>query len=110
LPLNVTFLRLISSCDGERGAALILQGAQNSGELVGRYRRPGGPPAAGIRAIQLEVLEPDPARRFLLARTGRVAEGAELVACDELAPGAAAMLLNQSISNVIISLDVTNRP
>ena len=35
------------------------------------------PAAAGIRAIQLYVLEPEPARQFLLARTGRAAEGAE---------------------------------
>jgi tetratricopeptide (TPR) repeat protein len=43
------------------------------------------PAAAGIRAIQLDVLEPKPARQFLLARTGRTTEGAEQVACDELA-------------------------
>ena len=46
------------------------------------------PAAAGIRAIQLDVLEPEPARQFLLARTGRTAEGAELAACDDLAQGA----------------------
>jgi hypothetical protein len=43
------------------------------------------PAAAGIRAIQLDVLESEPARQFLLARTGRAAEGAELAACDDLA-------------------------
>ncbi len=43
------------------------------------------PAAAGIRAIQLYALEPEPARHFLLARTGRTAEGAELAACDGLA-------------------------
>jgi len=43
------------------------------------------PAAAGIRAIQLYVLEPGPARQFLLARTGRTAAGAELAACDDLA-------------------------
>ncbi len=43
------------------------------------------PAASGIRAIQLYVLEPGPARQFLLARTGRTAEGAELAACDDLA-------------------------
>ena len=43
------------------------------------------PAAAGVRAIQLYVLEPEPARQFLLARTGRTAEGAELAACDDLA-------------------------
>jgi hypothetical protein len=43
------------------------------------------PAAAGIRAIQLYVLEPEPAREFLLARTERTAEGAELAACDDLA-------------------------
>jgi tetratricopeptide (TPR) repeat protein len=41
--------------------------------------------AAGIRSIPLDVLEPEPSRRFLLTRTGRTAEGAELAACDELA-------------------------
>ena len=41
--------------------------------------------AAGIRVIPVDVLEPEPARRFLLARTARTAEGAELVACDDLA-------------------------
>ena len=43
------------------------------------------PAAAGIRAIQLYVLEPEPARQFLLARTGRAAAGAERAACDDLA-------------------------
>jgi len=43
------------------------------------------PPEQGIRAITLYVLEPEPARQFLLARTGRTAEGAELTACDALA-------------------------
>jgi hypothetical protein len=43
------------------------------------------PAAAGIRAIQLYVLEPEPAREFLLARTGRTAERAERTACDDLA-------------------------
>ncbi len=43
------------------------------------------PAAAGVRAIQLYVLEPGPARQFLLARTGRAAEGLEVAACDELA-------------------------
>jgi tetratricopeptide (TPR) repeat protein len=40
---------------------------------------------ADIPSIALGVLEPQPSRRFLLARTGRMAEGAELAACDELA-------------------------
>ena len=35
------------------------------------------PAAAGIRTIQLYVLEPEPARQFLLVRTGRTAEGTE---------------------------------
>jgi TIR domain len=43
------------------------------------------PLAAGIRSIALYVLEPGPAHQFLLARTGRTAEGAELAACDDLA-------------------------
>ena len=43
------------------------------------------PAAAGIRAIQLYALEPDPARQFLLTRTGRTAEGPERAACDDLA-------------------------
>jgi tetratricopeptide (TPR) repeat protein len=43
------------------------------------------PASAGIRAVQLYVLEPEPAREFLLKRTERTAEGAELVACDDLA-------------------------
>jgi hypothetical protein len=43
------------------------------------------PAAAGIRAIQLSVLEPEPARQFLLTRTGRTAEGPERAACDDLA-------------------------
>src|SRR5271166_4288059 len=43
------------------------------------------PLAAGIRSITLYVLEPEPSRQFLLARTGRTAEGAELAACDDLA-------------------------
>jgi hypothetical protein len=43
------------------------------------------PAAAGIRAIQLYVLEPEPARQFLLSRTGRTAEGDERAACDDLA-------------------------
>jgi hypothetical protein len=43
------------------------------------------PAAAAIRATQLYVLEPEPARQFLLARTGRTAEDAELAASDELA-------------------------
>jgi tetratricopeptide (TPR) repeat protein len=43
------------------------------------------PAAAGIRAIQLDVLEPEPARQFLLERTGRTAEGVERAACDDLA-------------------------
>jgi tetratricopeptide (TPR) repeat protein len=43
------------------------------------------PEQAGIRAVTLYVLEPEPARDFLLARTGRRAEGAELAACDDLA-------------------------
>jgi hypothetical protein len=43
------------------------------------------PAAAGVRAIQLEVLEPEPARQFLSARTGRTAEAAERAACDDLA-------------------------
>jgi tetratricopeptide (TPR) repeat protein len=43
------------------------------------------PAAAGIRSIPLDVLEPEPSRHFLLARTGRSAEGAELAACDDLA-------------------------
>ena len=45
------------------------------------------PAAAGIRAILLDVLEPGSAQQFLLARTGRTAEGAELTACDDLARG-----------------------
>jgi len=45
------------------------------------------PAAAGIRTIPLRVLEPEAARQFLLARTGRTAEGAEQVACDDLAGG-----------------------
>jgi tetratricopeptide (TPR) repeat protein len=43
------------------------------------------PAAEGICAIQLSVLEPEPARQFLLARTGQTAEGAELIACNDLA-------------------------
>jgi tetratricopeptide (TPR) repeat protein len=43
------------------------------------------PAAGGIRAIQLYVLEPEPARQFLLARTGRAEEGAERAACNDLA-------------------------
>jgi tetratricopeptide (TPR) repeat protein len=43
------------------------------------------PTAAGIRAVQLEVLESEPSREFLLARTGRTAEGPERAACDDLA-------------------------
>jgi tetratricopeptide (TPR) repeat protein len=43
------------------------------------------PAAAGIRAIQLDVLEPEPSRQFLLTRTGRTADGAEWAACDNLA-------------------------
>lgn len=43
------------------------------------------PAAAGIRSIPLYVLEPQPSRQFLLERTGRAAEGAELEACDQLA-------------------------
>jgi hypothetical protein len=38
-----------------------------------------------VRAIQLDVLEPEPARQFLLERTGRTAEGPERAACDDLA-------------------------
>jgi len=41
--------------------------------------------AAGIRAIQLDVLGAEPARQFLLARTRRTADGAERAACDDLA-------------------------
>jgi tetratricopeptide (TPR) repeat protein len=43
------------------------------------------PAAEGIRTIALYVLEPEPARNFLIARTGRSAEGDELAACDALA-------------------------
>ncbi|MGC1617510.1 MAG: TIR domain-containing protein, partial [Candidatus Acidiferrum sp.] len=43
------------------------------------------PAAAGVRSIPLYVLESGPSRQFLLARTGRTAEGMELAACDELA-------------------------
>ena len=43
------------------------------------------PTAAGICAIPLDVLAPEPARHFLLRRTERAAEGSELAACDELA-------------------------
>src|SRR5262249_34775507 len=43
------------------------------------------PAVAGIRSIQLDVLEPEPARQFLLARTSRTAEGAERLASDDLA-------------------------
>ena len=43
------------------------------------------PVAAGVRAIQLEVLEPEPARQFLSARSSRTAEAAERAACDDLA-------------------------
>ena len=43
------------------------------------------PAVAGIRAIQLDVLEPGPARQFLLTRTGRMAENTEQAACDDLA-------------------------
>ena len=45
------------------------------------------PAAAGIRTIQLYVLQPEPARQFLLARTGRAGEGSERTACDDLARG-----------------------
>jgi tetratricopeptide (TPR) repeat protein len=45
----------------------------------------GWPEAEGIRAIQLDVLEPEPAREFLMVRTGRPAQGVEWTACDELA-------------------------
>jgi hypothetical protein len=41
--------------------------------------------AAGIRVIQLYVLDPESARRFLVTRTGRTAEGAEQAACSDLA-------------------------
>src|ERR1019366_4892866 len=43
------------------------------------------PAAEGIRTIALDVLEPEPARNFLVARTRRPAEGDELAACDALA-------------------------
>jgi hypothetical protein len=43
------------------------------------------PAAAGIRSIQLEVLEPEASRQFLSGRTGRRADGAERTACDDLA-------------------------
>ena len=43
------------------------------------------PAAAGIRTVQLDVLEPEPARQFLLTRTGRTAEDAEQASCDNLA-------------------------
>jgi hypothetical protein len=49
---------------------------------------PGGsdwPPEQGIRAITLYVLEPEPSRQFLLARTGRTAEGDGATARDALA-------------------------
>jgi hypothetical protein len=43
------------------------------------------PEAAGIRAVSLGVLQPEPARDFLLSRTGRAAEEPERIACDDLA-------------------------
>jgi tetratricopeptide (TPR) repeat protein len=43
------------------------------------------PLAENIRAVHLFVLEPDPARLFLVTRTGRAAEGGERAACDALA-------------------------
>ncbi len=43
------------------------------------------PAAANIRTIPLDVLKSEPAREFLLKRTKRTAEAAELAACDDLA-------------------------
>jgi tetratricopeptide (TPR) repeat protein len=43
------------------------------------------PPERGIRTIAIDVLEPEPSRHFLLARTGRIAEEADLTSCDDLA-------------------------
>lgn len=43
------------------------------------------PVAEGIRAVALDVLEPESARDFLAARTGQAAEGDESAACDALA-------------------------
>lgn len=41
--------------------------------------------SAGIQAIHLYILDPDPARKFLAARTQRSPEGDERAACDRLA-------------------------
>ena len=43
------------------------------------------PEAAGVRIIQLYVLDKDSARQFLLKRTAREAAGDELATCNELA-------------------------
>jgi tetratricopeptide (TPR) repeat protein len=43
------------------------------------------PQAAGVDTITLYVLEPKPAREFLVHRSGQPAEGAEQTACDDLA-------------------------
>ena len=52
--------------------------------------------------IQLYVLDSEPARQFLLARTERTAEGAELAACDDLArePGYLPLALEQAAAYI----------
>src|SRR4029077_2407113 len=42
------------------------------------------PAARGVRTIQLDVLEPESVRQFLLERTGRTAEAPERAACNDL--------------------------
>ncbi|MGD1275989.1 MAG: FxSxx-COOH system tetratricopeptide repeat protein [Tepidisphaeraceae bacterium] len=63
----------------------------------------------GIVKLEMYVFDPEPAREFLIKRTGRKAEGDELIACDALAKelgylplaleqAAAYMLKNQQYS------------
>ncbi len=41
--------------------------------------------SVGVAKLEMDVLEPQPAREFLKKRTGRTVDGNELAACDELA-------------------------
>jgi tetratricopeptide (TPR) repeat protein len=71
--------------DAESVRPFLPRGAQSGCRTLITSRFADWPQAEGIDTITLYVLEPEPARDFLVHRSGQPAEGEERTACDDLA-------------------------
>jgi len=89
----------LAELNGPRERLLVIDNAEDAGSVrpwlprratsgcrtLITSRFSGWAQAGDTRTISLDVLQPEPSRRFLLTRTGRTADAAERDACDTLA-------------------------